>query len=728
MQRRWSLIVLAALALLTPVATLAARPVFENFTNSNIVVKAMAVQGPFLWAGTDGGVVRWSVLGGTMEKFTTARGLVNNQVSSIVLDGSGAVWVGTFGGVSRYANGLWTSFDASSGLVNPRVEALFISSSGEVWIGTRGGVSVFDGRSFRNFTTADGLLDNWVKDITEVAGSLFFATDRGISVFDGDSWGKYDRSDGLPSDSISCLAGVEDGLWAGTKGEGVCFFDGIAWRTYTRDDGISGSLIYDLFVSGAGDVWAVTEQGVSCFSQGRWASFSSEDGLPEDRLLSIAVDDGGDVFLGTARSGVWCWVGGTVLSLTSPQGVLDNQVRSVAEGLDGAIWFGCETGVSVLKGDVWDSWSEAAGRAMGRVNAVLTDGSGALWVGTDGSGLFRFDGQHWDVFDETGGLCDDRVFSLATLNGFILAGTADGLSVFDGARFWSVTADDGLPFQSVEVVAVGYDGRVYLGNHSESGGLAVIYAGSIRHLTAADGLPSDSIYAVNAERSGVVWVGTDAGAVVWDERGMRTYGRGDGLAGFVVKAIEYGQAGKVWFGATGGISRFDGQSFESFTQSDGLADNRVSGLVVDAKGAVWVATLGGATKVSFPESEHPRVVISADKRMYRPGDEAVCLLRVSNPGASVRVDLYAGLLDSEGRIWTIGPNGNWQSGVAAWAADFPLPAGASIAADPLFVIKLPSYFPAVFEEGQYWFAAGLTWPGSAELVGEISLFGFEFRY
>jgi ligand-binding sensor domain-containing protein len=47
-----------------------------------------------------------------------------------------------------------------------------------------------------------------------------------------------------------------------------------------------------------------------------------------------------------------------------------------------------------------------------RVTSTAWDGSGQLWVGTDGSGLFKYDGVRWERFNTSNGLPTDRVHTI----------------------------------------------------------------------------------------------------------------------------------------------------------------------------------------------------------------------------------------------------------------------------------------------------------------------------
>ncbi|MCD6328670.1 hypothetical protein J7M28_14120 [bacterium] len=702
---------------------------FENHTNANIVIRALLVDGPFLWAGTDGGLIRWCMINGSSEKFTTSDGLVHNQVSSIAHDAEGGVWVGALGGASRYYMGMWTRLDVSTGLVSPRVEAIHVAGSGDVWIGTTGGLSVLKSDGIKNYTEADGLPCNWVTDIAEFDDRMFFATDEGVGWFDGETFGNYDTSDNLPSNNITCLVVTPEGLWAGTRGTGVCLFDGSSWRTFTSADGIEGSVIADLSVSADFSVWAVTERGVSLHSGGVWLSFNKSHGLPDASLLSISTDPEGNVYLGTGDEGIWCWYNGNALVLKSLEGLLDNRVHCVAKASDGSTWFGCNSGVSVLTDGEWRSFRDADSIKLGAVNDIIQSQDGAMWIATDEAGLARFDGETWTLFDASSGLLSDEALSVASRGESVYCGTSLGLSILDIDGISSITQDDGLPFESVDVVDVDQNGRIIVGSSSERGGLVVIDGADMTHYTVTDGLPSDCIYAINAEKQGVVWLGTDFGASRWDDNGFRMYLVEEGLISYTVKSISYGPYGDVWLGQMGGISRFDGASFENFSAIHGLADNRVGDLCAGSDDDLWVATLGGAARVSFAAGPEPELVLKATSPVCRPGQQVGCSLSLSNSGASRSFDLYVGLITEDDRVFCLMSWGSWQEGaIAPWAQGIMVPPEATVSIDPLITMLLPSYFPPVIEPGRYAFAAAVANAMTPQFLGDVAIAPFEFYY
>lgn len=89
-----------------------------------------------LWFGD-----RWSGLGyvknDSIKYFTISDGLVSNDVWSITLDASGKLWIGTFGGLSIYDNGIFSSFKNEEGLENTKIWPI-LPLKDKVYIGTIG--------------------------------------------------------------------------------------------------------------------------------------------------------------------------------------------------------------------------------------------------------------------------------------------------------------------------------------------------------------------------------------------------------------------------------------------------------------------------------------------------------------------------------------------------------------------------------------------------------------
>ena len=85
------------------------------------------------------------------------------------------------GGVSKYDGKSFTTYTTAQGLANNCVWSILEDKKGNLWFGTwGGGVSRYDGKSFTTYTTEQGLADNFIMSILEdKEGNLWFGTDGG---------------------------------------------------------------------------------------------------------------------------------------------------------------------------------------------------------------------------------------------------------------------------------------------------------------------------------------------------------------------------------------------------------------------------------------------------------------------------------------------------------------------------------------------------------------------
>ena len=245
-------------------------PEWTSYTNGNSV-NQLLVQGDTLWAATNGGVVRWNTRTGSYTKLTTANGLADNHVQSMLQSADGTLWFGTWGGgVSRLeSNGRWTTFTTQDGLAGNGVTSMLQSQDGALWFGTwGGGVSRLESNGrWTSFTTQDGLAhDSVVSMLQSRDGALWFGTYGGVSRLDANGrWQTFTTRDGLASNSVHSIVQSADGaLWVGTN-NGVSRLDANGrWTTFTTQDGLAGNpAVNAILQSQDGALWFATNGGVS---------------------------------------------------------------------------------------------------------------------------------------------------------------------------------------------------------------------------------------------------------------------------------------------------------------------------------------------------------------------------------------------------------------------------------------------------------------------------------
>ncbi len=144
----------------------------------------------------------------------------------MLVDRSGALWLGWHEYFGRWRNGRFQLFRTTEGLPETRPRVLFQDSRGWLWIGLRyRGVSVTRDPTaahprFVNYSIEDGLLGHAVGAIAEDEfGRIYLGTARGLNRFDP----RTNRmecltvNDGLVSDQVRyCFKDARGTMWIGT--------------------------------------------------------------------------------------------------------------------------------------------------------------------------------------------------------------------------------------------------------------------------------------------------------------------------------------------------------------------------------------------------------------------------------------------------------------------------------------------------------------------------------
>ncbi len=186
-----------------------------------------------LWFGTNKGLIRLGSDGAT-KLFTTRDGLAGDNVKIIYENGNGDLWIGTYGGLSRFDGESFVNYTEQNGLSGNRVRSIYEDASGTFWIGTYDrGLNRFRDGKFTDYTTADGLFNDGVFQILEdERGNLWMSSNRGIYRVAKSQL--EDFAAGKINVVTSVAYGKQDGLLntecnGGTQPAGVKTKDGRLW-------------------------------------------------------------------------------------------------------------------------------------------------------------------------------------------------------------------------------------------------------------------------------------------------------------------------------------------------------------------------------------------------------------------------------------------------------------------------------------------------------------------
>lgn len=317
--------------------------VVESFeTDEHAFVRALAIDGPFLWVASSEGVLKIDRTGGSkVSHFTTQQGLMVNYAFAVSVDPHGVPWLGmNSGGLARVEGDRVKTFHVPDGLADPWVYDMAYQRDGTMWIGTWNGVTRYDGRTFASYRVDDGLINRWVYAVAvDRDDSVWFGTEGGVSRFDGSTWTSWTHQDGLGAPNTHRLNSSDntgfgsltggtvhrhdltaldpDGLetynenyvfsllidprgvkWIGTWGGGVARFDGSTWTNYTTEDGLAGNVVYAIAQDPTGRLWFGTNHGLSTYDGRTWATIPPDHRYAQGDVYAVVVAPDRSVWMG----------------------------------------------------------------------------------------------------------------------------------------------------------------------------------------------------------------------------------------------------------------------------------------------------------------------------------------------------------------------------------------------------------------------------------------------
>jgi ligand-binding sensor domain-containing protein len=376
-------------------------PVLEVAWNGDVIV------------ATPNGLCRWEQ---TQWRLVDRQaGLPRNDISAVLADREGSLWVGIAGlGLARWLGySEWESWGNQEGLPHEGIWSIHRDAAGTLWVGTIGGPAFSKGgmASPVRWEVRPEFASRMILSLAHSRSNALWIGTGNHGLFRLDS--RTGRLDEVPlagqraSAPRGLLVDREDYLWVTTLGGIYRSVSPVGDRmpvlvpqpvpALTKDE-----IFYQLTEDSQGRIWASGLHGLACYDHGRWSRLTAHDGLLQTGVGAITGAPDGSLWIGYHDAlGIshvrWDGSRATVEHVSAENGLASNSAIFLGSGpggsasAGGSIWYGTDNGVQVLTGGKWRHYGQMDGLAWDDCNsrAFLADGDGSVWIGTS-RGLSRF--------------------------------------------------------------------------------------------------------------------------------------------------------------------------------------------------------------------------------------------------------------------------------------------------------------------------------------------------
>jgi len=611
----------------------------EDGLSLSAVTKIIQDDKGFLWFGTYNGLNMYD--GYNFKIFlpdqSNPKSISNHSIWALLKDHEGFIWIGTLDGLNRYDEKSEQFYEYKNDPHDPNsisssnITSIFEDKSGTVWIGTLNGLNKYN-RDKDNFTVikkvSDRLNEDSINTVTciqeDYKGNLWLGTWNGLTCMQKNGkiikqfFSEKNDSKILNYREIQALfEDNENNLWIGTDGNGLKKYHietgkFIDYSSVPADPNtLSNNSVTVMFKDKSGDFWVGTKDGLNLFNYktGNFIRILHDPEKPlsiiNNEILSINEDNTGLIWIGSSGGLSKYYRPNNQFNYfqqgneKSNKNLNSNRVHSVYIDKKGNIWVAAFGGLDEIitgKNKIIHH-----SHIPGNINSlnenflmsVMEDKEGFIWIGTNESGLNRYNPKtgEFKVFqhshNDIHSLSNNGIVSLCQDHtGILWVGTFWGLNRFDRKNgtcdrlFHNPNNPNSLCNDLVWTVFEDSKGMLWLG--TDGGGASEFDPKSNKFITFSkdsanvNRISENRVFTIFESHDGIIWLGTSDGLNAYNRATgkIKIYKKSDGLPGNSISSIQEDNEGRLWIGTEKGLSKFNRKTgiFINYTKRNGLKD------------------------------------------------------------------------------------------------------------------------------------------------------------
>lgn len=517
----------------------------------------------YLWISTFNGAVRFD--GNSFKSFDTdnIKTLTTSAVRFILPLPDGTMYLATeSSGLLYYANGVFSEPYKNS--ILPKSILTLYAAGGRLWIGSaHSGLFYIQNKQVHKFNMGsyNEMPINAIEQ--DDSGILWIGSSSyGLFKIEGETFSKITVSSSIATAKVFALSCFQGNLYVGKLG-GLSVFDNRdGWQ---EDKRFTGFDIFDIKQDTLGNLWIGGTKGLARITASKKFELLNEyNGLPARTINGIEIDHDYNIWLATYRGGLVQLKATRFKNFTRQVGLTANNINIITPARGGGVYIGSDRGtIDKVKDGTITKVRLPAVMDYSRVKDIYEDSLGVMWVAT-----------------------------------------YDGLFKLQKDGYWLYTTNDGLLSNLIRVIMPNPNGDIWIG--SRTGGINIIKpSGEIKTLAKKDGLSSDFIFSLQMLPNGSVLASTSHGGlnIISPKEKVVVLNPDNLFDGVSIFNVWVENESSFWLATNVGLYHYNGVSFFLIDTSKGLLAETIFDIVNSDDDRMWLTTIKGVVVVKKSKLE-----------------------------------------------------------------------------------------------------------------------------
>jgi ligand-binding sensor domain-containing protein len=562
-------------------------------------------------------------------------------------DRDGYLWSGGYGGLTRFDGKVFVNYSPKNGLIDHNVSAIIQDSSGLMFIGTGRGLSIISKKKIFNYSLGSKREPLNITCFCRSQNKIYIGTLKGLFIY---SKGKIDAVSQFPAYKINCMSAVDGNeILVGTD-KGLIIFSPEKLDLVDESKGLPSDVVNCVTVK-SGLVVIGTDAGLAFYNAKtkRMTSYFIENGLIDENISTLLNQNDEYLWIGS-QTGLLRFDGDQFFYYNIGYDNNSNVVRCLLRDRENNIWSGTHSGLFKYRDNSFSTFDKINGPGNAFIFQIFRDKSGNLWTCSENNGVYKYYQGYFKRYGIKDGLGTNVcITGLQDSDGRLLFGTKNGIVQFRNERFYEIPLPKKFsgPIEMIYQThdhttwAGGTNGILSLkwkGNSPEfkfypikfseplqvftfceddrnnlwvgtaPGGLYMLSGDSLRRMNREFNTTEAGFYSIKAYKD-LIFSATLNGLFILNTKTkkLRYISEQDGLNSELVYSIEFAENHKaLWIGTNQGVNKLNLKKYldsgiveiAPFGKQQGFmgVECNSNGIWEDPDGSIWFGTVSGLVK------------------------------------------------------------------------------------------------------------------------------------